>query len=275
VDELVVAAVPESRGAKSDRRDAFQRAEELRIGAIKRVVYKTRGDYAALGIHGKVYARLVSDSVRVMSRIKSLFRARGILVSGSAAYSATGRRLQVARLPVPARRAVALLDEELDVLRALRQRAATALVAEARKHPVFRVVKSCPGLGPIRSALLLPIVVTPARLVNKRGFWSYGGLGIVMRSSADWRRTASGTWIKAQVPQTRGLNRNCRNCNRTFKHIFKGAATTVGADAGCKRRCGQRALTRALDILPHRRAPMAPPAPGRLVPSMTMRARGH
>ncbi|MGH9360499.1 MAG: hypothetical protein ACRD2T_01175, partial [Thermoanaerobaculia bacterium] len=31
-------------------------------------------------------------------------------------------------------------------------------------------------------------------------------------------------WVKMQVPQTRGLN---RNYNRTLKLIFKGAATTV------------------------------------------------
>ncbi len=37
-------------------------------------------------------------------------------------------------------------------------------------------------------------------------------------------RTRGGEWIKAPVQQTRGLN---RNCNRTLKHIFKGAVTTV------------------------------------------------
>ena len=41
-------------------------------------------------------------------------------------------------------------------------------------------------MGPIRAAELLPIVVTPYRFQNKRGFWSYCGLGVVMRSSSDW-----------------------------------------------------------------------------------------
>jgi hypothetical protein len=45
-----------------------------------------------------------------------------------------------------------------------------------------------------------------------------------MRSSSDWVRTQSGEWVKAPIPQTRGLN---RNANRTPKGIFKGAATTV------------------------------------------------
>jgi hypothetical protein len=33
-------------------------------------------------------------------------------------------------------------------------------------------VKSCPGLGEIRTAQLLPIVVTPYRFKNKRSFWA-------------------------------------------------------------------------------------------------------
>ncbi len=37
-------------------------------------------------------------------------------------------------------------------------------------------------------------------------------------------RTRGGEWIKAPVQQTRGLN---GNFNRTLKHIFKGAVTTV------------------------------------------------
>ncbi len=44
------------------------------------------------------------------------------------------------------------------------------------------------------------------------------------RSSADWKQTPEGDWIRARVPQTRGLS---RQYNRVLKDIFKGAATTV------------------------------------------------
>ncbi len=98
------------------------------------------------------------------------------------------------------------------------------MLVEAGKHRAWRLVKSCPGLGEIRTAQLLPIVVTPYRFKNKRSFWAYCGLGFVMRSSSDWVRTQSGEWVKAPIQQTRGLN---RNSNRTLKGIFKGAATTV------------------------------------------------
>ena len=71
---------------------------------------------------------------------------------------------------------------------------------------------------------MMPIVVTPHRFRTKQQFWSYCGLGIVMRSSSDWVRTADGGWARAQVQRTRGLS---RNHNHTLKAIFKGAATTV------------------------------------------------
>jgi len=46
----------------------------------------------------------------------------------------------------------------------------------------------------------------------------------VTRSSSDWIQGADGGWIKARVPQTRGLS---RQHNHFLKSIFKGAATTV------------------------------------------------
>jgi hypothetical protein len=85
---------------------------------------------------------------------------------------------------------------------------------EAKRHAEYRLVRSCPGLGPVRSAELLPIVMTPFRFQSKRGFWAYCGLGIVQRSSSDWVRAASGEWTRASVQQTRGLNRQ-------FNHALK------------------------------------------------------
>ncbi len=139
-------------------------------------------------------------------------------------YAASKRGEFLGRLPKPAQPLAEFLYEELDALEALKSQAKKAMLAEAKRHPEFRLVKSCPGLGPVRTAELLPIVVTPYRFQSKRGFWSYCGLGIVTRSSSDWVRTQTGEWVKAEVKQTRGLN---RNFNHTLKAIFKGAATTV------------------------------------------------
>ena len=224
VEEIVVAAVRESRGPKSDKVDAFALAEQLRIGAIKRKVYKKRGEFGSLGHRAKAYTLLVADSVRVQNRIKSLFRSRGVAVAGKGVLSGTQRGEWLSKLPAAACPLAELLLQEDDGLLELRKKAEKEMLVEAHKHRVYGIVKSCPGLGEIRTAQVLPIVVTPYRFKNKRAFWAYCGLGIVMRSSSDWVRTQSGEWVKAPIQQTRGLN---RNANRTLKGIFKGAATTV------------------------------------------------
>jgi transposase len=222
--QVVVAAVGESRGAKDDRRDAFGLADDLRLGAIKRKVYKERGRFGAVGYRARGYRWVRGDGVRVKNRLKSLYRSRGVRVAGASVYTASQRGEFLGRLPREAQPLAELLYEELDALVALKSQAKKAMLTEAKRHPEFRLVKSCPGLGPVRTAELLPMVVTPFRFQSKRGFWRYSGLGIVTRSSSDWVRTRTGEWVKAEVKRTRGLN---RDFNHTLKAIFKGAATTV------------------------------------------------
>ena len=162
--------------------------------------------------------------VRVKNRLKSLYRSRGVQVAGPSVYAVSNREEFLGRLPRPAQPLAELLYQELDALVALKSEAEKAMLAEAKRHGEFRLVKSCPGLGPVRTAELPPIVVTPYRFQSERGFCSYCGLGIVTRSSSDWVRTRTGERVKAEVKRTRGLN---RNFNHTLKPIFKGAATTV------------------------------------------------
>jgi transposase len=139
-------------------------------------------------------------------------------------YGVEGREEYLAKLPEGTRSAVAILYAQYDVLQEVRKRSAKELVAEARLHPASKILATCPGIGAIRAAQLVPIVVTPHRFRTKRQFWSYCGLGIVMRSSADWVRDTSGGWQRSHVQQTRGLN---LIHNHHLKGIFKGAATTV------------------------------------------------
>jgi transposase len=224
VQELVVAGIRRSRGPKSDQRDAFGLAEMLRIGAIPTKVYKQRGLFTRLAYLAKAYHALVVDSVRVQHRIKSLLRSRGVAVSGRKVFTEDGRGAYLAQLPAAIRPTAEFFYQQHDYLRGLRREAQAELVAEARKHTAFRYVRTCPGFGDVRAALILPVVVTPYRFANKRRFWSYCGLAVVTRSSSDWVRDRTGAWLRAPVMQTRGLN---KNHNRILKNVFKGAATTV------------------------------------------------
>jgi transposase len=224
VVEVVVLAVSESRGPKSDQRDAFGLAERLRAGQAEPRVFKERGEFRALGELSRTHDKLVQDCVRAQNRLKSLYRSRGVSVSGKSVYSLEGRSRCLAKLPAATRGAAELLYAQYDAIAPVRAEAEKKLVHESHRHPITRVLETCPGLGPIRVAHLVSIVVSPFRFRTKRPFWSYCGLGIEMRSSSDWVRAKDGSWNRATVQQTRGLN---YNHNHRLKAIFKGAATTV------------------------------------------------
>ena len=223
VQELVVAAITESRGPKSDALDAFGLAEALRLGAIPTQVFKAPSRFTLLRELGRTYSTLARDVVRTQNRLKNVYRSRGVRVPGKSVYSATGREEFLTKLPAPARTAAALLYAELDALRTVKREAYKQLVSESHRHPISRMLETCPGLGEIRVAQLIPVVISPERFRTSRQFWSYCGLGIVMRSSSDWVQH-DGRWVRSQVAKTCGLN---RRHNSTLKVIFKGAAMTV------------------------------------------------
>jgi transposase len=227
--EVVVAVVAESRGQKNDQLDAFHLAEQLRTGAITKRVFKEVGAYRTLRELGRTYTMVVQDAVRVQNRIKALYRSRGVAVSGKSVYAEKDREEYLAKLSDASRGAAKTLYAQYDAVETIRRQAEKDLVHESHRHPVSRLLETCPGLGAIRVAQLIPIVVSPMRFRTKRQFWSYCGLGIVMRSSSDWVRTKDGSWTRATVQQTRGLN---LNHNSTLKSLFKGAATTVITQLG-------------------------------------------
>ncbi len=222
--EIVVAAVLENRGQKDDERDAFRLADDLRTGALKKRVFKEQGEFKTLRELARTHAMVVQDVVRVQSRIKALFRSRGVNVAGRSIYSKAGREEPLKELADASRGAAMTLFAQYDAVEPIRRQAEKELVAEAHQHAISHLLETGPGLGPIRVAQMLPIVVSATRFRTKRQFWSYCGLGIVMRSSSDWVQTKDGGWTRANVQKTRGLN---LNHNHTLKDIFKGAATTV------------------------------------------------
>jgi transposase len=224
VEQMVVTHVSESRGQKNDERDAFTLAERLRTGTLETCVFKQVGRFGTLRQLVRAHAMIVQDTARVQHRIKSLLRSRGLPATGKSMYNTARRAEYLAALPASARHAAELLFAQYDAVVPIRDRAHKELVAEAHRHPETRWLESCPGIGEIRAAQIAAVVVEPERFRTRRQFWSYCGLGIVMRSSADWVQTAQGKWTRAQVKQTRGLN---QNHNHMLKYVFKGAATSV------------------------------------------------
>ena len=227
VAELVVFRGERKKGAKSDAIDARRLAERIRTGQVGTPIFKAPRRFAKLRELAQVYGLLTRDVARAKNRLKSRFRRRGVRCSGDEVYGFDGRQRRLAELPATMRPAVELLGVQLDCLEALKAEAEKAMVSASHGAPISRVLETIPGLGPVRVAQILPIVVTPHRFRTKRQFWAYCGFGVVMHSSADWVQR-NGGWVRDRVAQTRGLN---FNFHRTLKYIFKGAATTVIAHA--------------------------------------------
>ncbi len=222
VEDVVVTLPLRRRGAKDDLRDSWALAEDRRTGALKTVVYKAPPKMSGLRDAVRGYSMLTGDLVRAKNRIRALYRSRGIRTD-KRIYQAEERGGWERKLPVSPRRLAAIFGGYLDSVEQRRGEAASWLREEAKSHAMIKLLATAPGMGPTRSAQVVAIVVAPERFRTARQFWSYCGLGIVTRSSADWVQQR-GRWVRAQTVQTRGLN---RNRHPLLKAVFKGAATTV------------------------------------------------
>ena len=226
VDEVAVTVPKERLRSKSDESDALALAEALRVGGLKTRVHKDRGALGSLKELTLVYSKLLQDSVRAQNRLRAMFRSRGIDSEGLTSFRDEKEwNAWAAKLPPRMRSPARMLCEEMVVIDALLAQARTAMVNEAKKHRAWRILQTCPGLGEIRTAMLMAIVISPSRFRTSRQFWSYCGLAVTTHSSADWRRDREGQWRRRE-PMTRGLN---RAHNRELKEVFAGAAMTVAA----------------------------------------------
>lgn len=220
--QIVVTQPLRRAGNKSDEIDGWALADLLRRDAVERSVFKSPQLLTALRQAARGYVAVQQDLVRAKCRLNALYRARGLAPS-SEIYHEQQRKAWVRKLPPSHRPLASLLGDQLDGLTEAHQTAQAWLLEEAGRITVTRRLATAPGIGPIRAALLVAIVVTPGRFRTTRQFWSYCGLAIVTRSSSDYVKE-NGRWVRKPVAQTRGLNRNRQPL---LKAIFKGAATTV------------------------------------------------
>src|SRR5579864_2257484 len=187
-------------------------------------------DYGTLRELGRSYQTLSQDLNRVMNRIKALYRGWSIPCAGTQVYAPRYREEWLHKIEhAGVRRRAELLYQQLDGLQALRRTLRPELLAESRKHKAAKLLRQIPCVGPIRAARLIALMQTPHRFRSKRQLWTYSGLGIETRDSAQYRYV-HGQLQRAKKPQQiRGLN---RNHNHEMKEIFKGAATRASCGVG-------------------------------------------
>ena len=208
-------------GNKSDKIDANKLADLLRTGMVKPVYHDAHGAQSLKQL-AQCYETLVSDNIRVMNRIKALYRGRGIDCSGNGVYCESQRKDWVAKLEEPGARSRAqLLYSQLESVKKLRRQARNEMIKESRRQAASKLLRAVPGLGPVRVGLILATVVTPFRFRTKRQLWTYVGLAVVTKTSAEYEFVGGQLRKRNKPTSTRGLN---RNHNRRLKKVFKSAA---------------------------------------------------
>jgi transposase len=216
-------------GSKSDRIDARKLAELLRSNMLRPVYHGEQG-VRTLKELARSYLTISTDLIRVMTRVKAVYRSWGIPCAGKQVYAPHDRPEWLGKIEeAGARRRAEFYYQQLDALRSLRQEVRRELLAEAQKHDAWKLLRGIPFIGPIRAAVLIALIQTPHRFRTKRQLWTYSGFGIETHSSAE-QRFIQGELKRAKKPVSiRGLN---RNHNHDLKSVFTSAATVAAAKAG-------------------------------------------
>jgi transposase len=219
-------------GNKGDKVDALKLAQLLRLGALTAVYHGDRG-VQTLKELVRNYDCLTRDTTRVMNRLKAIFRGCAIACAGRDVYRQAKREEWLGKLNGAGLKSrTNSLYSQLAALKPLRHEARLEMIKEARRHPAFKLLTSVPRLGSISAAKIIAVVQTPFRFRNKRLFWSYIGLAVVTRGTAQYVVTDGKVCRSSKAPSTRGLN---RNHNPMLKQVFKSAATTACSSEPFKR----------------------------------------
>jgi transposase len=216
-------------GSKNDKVDARKLSDLLRTGMLRPVYHGEHG-LRRLRELARSYQTISQDLNRVMNRVKALYRGWGIACAGTQVYAPRYRQEWLEKIQhAGVRRRAELLYQQLDGLQGLRRTLRPELLAESRKHKASKLLRQIPSIGPIRAARLLALMQTPHRFRSKRQLWTYSGLGIETRDSAQYRFVRGQLQRAQKAQQIRGLN---RNHNHEMKEIFKGAATRASCGVG-------------------------------------------
>jgi transposase len=211
-------------GNQNDRVDARKLAELLENNQLRPVYHGDHGLRAQKELV-RSYLTVSKDLIRVMTRVKAIYRSWGIATRGTQVYTARHRAEWLEKIHEPGvRRRAEHYYQQLDALRKLRLEVRKDLLAESKEHKEWKRLRQIPPIGPIRAAVLLGIVQTAHRFRTNRQLWTYSGLGIEVHSSADHQVVKGQLQRKKKPMEIRGLN---RNCNHHLKNVFKGAAATA------------------------------------------------
>lgn len=222
--ETLVVQLPRKPGNKSDVSDAERLARMARVNEPGRLIYKKPKLLAGLRQAAKSYTDLRRDLTRYRARLKLLLQSRGLHPKAVELLELESRAPWLAQLPDAMQPRARLLGAQIDATGAAYAQAKEWMLEEAKQVRGVRFIKSVPGLGEIRAPLVAAAMISPHRFRTKRQLWSYSGLAVVVRSSADWERRRGKLVRRRDHELALGLN---RNRNPVLKEAFVGAAQQI------------------------------------------------
>lgn len=207
VNELIVCnpvANREYKKAKTDKLDARKLAKLLR-GDFLTPVFHNGSEREELRALMSAYQDLVQEAVRVKNRYKSLFRKNGQQIKGESLYNDESFLEGLKR---PDMKFIGSeLYHLLEMMEKSRQAYHQEILKQSRRFKEIQLLKTVPGLGPIRSAQIVSQVIDPGRFLNKYKYFSYCGLVRHLRESAETNYGSVKIWG-----------------NRVLKCVYKMAA---------------------------------------------------
>jgi transposase len=158
------------------------------------------------------------ERVRIIQRLRSLFYESGVRVRTS---RSAPHRVPLSRLTAPGAEYVARAYlRQLEVATSIVANAREMLLEQASRHCGFHLLQTVPFIGEVRAAELVGVIGEPSRFPSVRAFWSYAGLAVVQRVSAE-HRVEKGKIVREQ--RMRG-GRLSRSAQPLLKKIIRDIA---------------------------------------------------
>ncbi len=173
VDDLIVCKPPERRGAKCDRVDATQLADDLRQ---ERYVQVFHSDHGFMSLRDLVSAHVdvTQQLTRTKNRYRALYRQSAIATPDAQSFYAD--EALVEQLPEYKRMIALSLLRQMKVLIEEKNGFEDQFSGNVRANAVMRRLTTIPGIGATRANQLVAIIVTTERFADKYHLFSYAML---------------------------------------------------------------------------------------------------
>jgi transposase len=173
VDRLVPCKWEAARGPKTDRRDAHEIADLLRVGRLT-PVFHGEGELMQIRALVSAYEDIVQDLTRAKNRYKALYRQLALPTNATDFYTNDEnlRQLNNPMLEIIGGR----LFTQVGVLEDLKLEYRKQFEQNVIRYKEIRLLTSIPGIGPVKANQIVGIVVSPYRFRRKYNFFSYAML---------------------------------------------------------------------------------------------------